>query len=422
MQLSRSILWMSLSLVAGCLSPMDDGGKTDDAGNSPVDDAGVTQPLTDASGFPPGSNPDFTTPGSNPTPDFSTPGKPAIPYVYIGSANAQIGVYKLDRSTGALTSVDTTALANGAPTFLAVDPQHKYLYAANEVQTGGVSAYSINQATGKLTHLNDQPMANFGPTHVSVDQAGKFVFAANYNTGHVASYPIQADGKVGTAADDKQPGTNAHQAVTDPSNKFVFVPCLGSDYVAQFTLNATSGVLTANTPATLGIGPPAGQPNQVGPRHMAFHPNGKWIYLALETASQVAPLLLDTTTGRLSAMQTPLSSLTAPVAGNTEAEVQVHPNGKFVYSSNRGDNSIALFTVGATGQLSFVSTKKTGGATPRHFSIDPSGAWLLVAHQGSGNVGVFAIDPTSGALTAAAGGLTNFATPEFISVVELPAP
>src|SRR5262249_50071410 len=153
-----------LAALAGCLPgagpepPATDGGTP--GGNMDLSHLGQTTGMLD-----------FSTAA-----DFATPGGPAtVPYVYIGSANAQIGAYKLDRTTGALTSVDKTTLANGSPTFLAVDPQHKYLYAANEVAAGGVSAYAIDQANGKLTHLNDQSMANFGPTHVSVDQTGKFV-------------------------------------------------------------------------------------------------------------------------------------------------------------------------------------------------------------------------------------------------------
>src|SRR5262249_55093580 len=159
--------------------------------------------------------------------------------------------------------------------------------------------------------------------------------------------------------------------------------------------DAQTGALTANSTPSFMV--PAGS----GPRHLALHPNGQWVYLEMENASTVQALSLDGNTGRLSSLQMPQSTLGAPLAGNTGAEVQVHPSGKFVYTSNRGDDSIALFDVGSTGQLTFKSTRKTGGATPRHFSIDPSGRWLLVANQGSGSVTVFAIDTATGALSPA---------------------
>jgi len=400
-EVGRLILAAMLAAVAlaGCLP-----------GSGPAGDAGpadLTTPAPPSDGGVPGS--DLPPP---PTSDLATaPGTTA--YVYVGGASAQIGVYKLDRTSGALSPVATTPLPQGAaPTFLAIDPQRRWLYAANDVQSGGVSSYAIDSATGKLTHLNDVSMGS-GPTHVSVDRTGKWVFAANYSTGHVASWPIQANGALGAAVDDEHPGQNAHQIVADASNKYVLVPCLGSNLVAQFVFNAQTGALTANSTPSFTV--PAGS----GPRHLALHPNGQWVYLEMEIASTVQALSLDGNTGRLSSLQTPQSTLAAPLAGNTGAEVQVHPSGKFVYTSNRGDDSIATFEVSSSGQLTFKGTRKTGGATPRHFSIDPSGRWLLVANQGSGNVTVLAIDAATGALSPA-GGPVAFGTPEYVSVVELP--
>jgi 6-phosphogluconolactonase len=343
-------------------------------------------------------------------------GLPKIPYVYVGSGNGVVSVYKLDRTTGALNGQGSTD-AGPNPSFLSVDPQHRFLYAVNEGGTAGTSfiaAFEINPATGLLTPLNRQSSQGSGPAHVSVDQTGHWVFAANYGGGTIAVLPVLSDGGLGAATDTKTAIPNAHQIQSDATNKFVLVPSLGSNTVKQYLFNADAGTLTAN--ATSVFGTDAG----AGPRHLALHPNGKFAYLINETNSTLQALAFDSATGRLSGLQT-VSTLPSGFTGaNTCAEVFVHPNGRFVYGSNRGDDSIVIFAIDTTtGLLTLVGHTKTGGQTPRNFGIDPGGTILLAANQQSNNVVSFRIDPDAGTLTNL-GQVKTVNAPAYVGVVELP--
>lgn len=310
-----------------------------------------------------------------------------ISLIFIGGGSSKIDVYKFNKSTGATALLKSNSTPGANPTFLAVHPKKKLLYAADE-SGSTIMAFSIDPASGVLKALNSQPMPG-GPAHVSVDPDGKFVFAATYGSGHAASFPIATDGKIGTATGDLFVGMNAHAVHMSPNKAQLWIPCLGSNYIAQYSFSA-SGQWTPASPATVSIG-------TGGPRHMSAHPNGKWAYLMNELSSSVQALTYDGSSLKLNGSA--VSALSAPVNGNSGAEIQVHPAGKFVYSSNRGDNSIAIFSIGANGDVSLQKTVKSGGKTPRHFAVDESGAWMTVANQ-TGGVSIFSVNATSGDLTA----------------------
>ncbi|RYZ56277.1 MAG: lactonase family protein [Proteobacteria bacterium] len=329
---------------------------------------------------------------------------PKISLLFIGGSSSKIDVYKFNKSTGATALLKSNSTPGANPTFLAVHPKKKLLYAADE--TGStIMAFSIDPASGVLKVLNSQPMPG-GPAHVSVDPDGKFVFAATYGSGHAASFPIASDGKIGTATGDLFVGMNAHAVHMSPNKAQLWIPCLGSNYIAQYSFSA-SGQWTPASPATVPIG-------TGGPRHMASHPNGKWAYLMNELSSSVQALTYDGSSLKLNG--TAVSALSAPVGGNSGAEIQVHPAGKIVYSSNRGDNSIAIFSIAANGEVSLQKTVKSGGKTPRHFALDESGNWMTVANQ-TGGVSVFSVNATSGDLTAK-GSALSYDTAQYAEIFD----
>ena len=329
------------------------------------------------------------------------------PFVYVSGYSTTIARYTLDLASGALTATGTTS-ASGSPSFLAVDPSRRHLYAVDEANSK-VEAFAIDAPTGALAHLgSDASSGGSGPAHLSVDGSGKWLLVANYGSGDVAVLPIAGDGSV-SAGTSLHAGTNAHQIVVDASDRFAWVPCLGSNYIAQYAFDASAGALTASAPPT--VATPAGS----GPRHLALHPSRAFAYSIEETASLIATYAVDAG-GKLTLAQRQSTRAAGATAANTGAEVQVHPSGNFVYVSNRGDDDLGLFAVGSDGKLTPLAHTKTGGQTPRHFSIDPSGRWLLVANQGSGDVRVFAIDAATGMLTAA-GGPIAATMPSFVGVV-----
>jgi 6-phosphogluconolactonase len=339
------------------------------------------------------------------------------PYVYVGGYSATIGVYTLDPQSGALTPRSSTPYGGG-PSFLAVDPAHAHLYAVDE-NNSRVGAFAVDAKSGALTALGDVASGGSGPAFVSVDGSGKWVLVANYTDGAVATFAIGGNGGLAAATQVTSAGKNAHMFITDGSDHFAFVPCLGSGYVAQYLFDAAAGKLSANSVAT--VAPEATPPpnnNAPGPRHLALHPGGQLAYLANESNSTLTVFALDGTKGQLTPLQT-LSTLPpgASAAGNTAAEIVVHPNGKVVYVSNRGDDSIVAFALDGSGHASYAGSVKSGGATPRSFTVDPSGAWLLAANQGGNNVVVFRLD-ASGAATATGHSIT-FSMPSFVGVVPL---
>jgi len=310
--------------------------------------------------------------------------------------------YVLDSATGAVRE-DGLVGTTKNPTFLAMRPDGKYLYAVNEVNEGTVSAFGI-EADGKLKALNSASVKSGGPAHIWVDGSGKNVLVANYGGGSVTVLPIKEDGSVGEASafvqhtgssvnPNRQKEPHAHSIYTDVTNRFAYVCDLGLDKVLVYRLDANAGTLTPNDPPFAKVEPGS------GPRHLAFHPKG-YAYLINEMGNTVTAFQHDAEHGTLKEIQT-IPTLPADFKGNnTTAEIFVHPNGKFLYGSNRGHNSIVVYAIDeATGKLTLVEDVSTEGKNPRNFGIDPSGKFLLAANQDTDNVVIFQIDPNTGKLT-----------------------
>ncbi len=304
--------------------------------------------------------------------------------------------------------------AGSNPSFLAVSPAHDTLFAVNE--DGGdkaaVASFHIDAKSGALTFVSRVSSQGDGPAHVATDKTGKFAFVANYGGGTVAVLPIGAGGVLGEAIDKHDHGGNAnpHQMITAPSNTFAFVPNKGLNTVTQYAFDAVSGKLTGAGK----LDGPAGS----GPRHLDFSPTGPYAYLINEVDSTMTALSYDAAAGKLTKLQS-LSTLPSGFQGNnTCAEVQVAPSGKFVYGSNRGHDSIAVFSVGGDGKLALVGHQPTMGQSPRHFQVDATGEFLLVANQGSGNVVTFRVDTATGKLTDT-GKSVSVGQASFVGVVYL---
>ncbi|MEY4941046.1 MAG: 6-phosphogluconolactonase [Verrucomicrobiota bacterium] len=332
---------------------------------------------------------------------------------YTGPKSKGIYVSRFDPATGRLSPAVVAAEAD-SPAFLAVHPTEKFLYAIDEGSDPvrkpgrGVSAYALDRSTGRLTLLNYQTSGGEAPCHLSLDAAGQSVVVANYTGGSVASLPVLADGRLGPLRSlishegssihpSRQKKPHAHCFTLSPDDRFAFSADLGIDRIVAYRLDAATATLT---PAG---GPAAAVPPGSGPRHLAFHPTGKFVYVINELLCTLSVFGYDPARGELRAMEN-LSTLPAGVAvqpNYSTAEVVAHPNGKFVYGSNRGHDTIAVFAVDAvTGKLALVEHQSTRGKTPRHFAVDPAGSWLLAENQDSDTVAVFRIDPVSGRLAA----------------------
>lgn len=316
-----------------------------------------------------------------------------------------IYVYTLDMKTGKL-AYQSTAVGVVNPSFLTLSPSGDFLYAVHEVADGAVSAFVLDAATGNLTHLNRQSSAGHAPCYVSAAADGRFVLAANYVTGTVCVLPVLADGRLAPAShthqhqghgpDPRQDGPHAHCIVPDQDGRHFLAADLGTDQIMVYGLDATQGKLF---PAASPVKLPPGS----GPRHLCFHPNGRFVYVLAELTSQVFVFAYDATSGALHPQQT-ISTLPPDyTAANTGAHVAVSPDGRFLYASNRGHDSIAIYAIAAeTGLLTLVGHEPTQGQTPRHFTLDGHGRFLLVANQDSDTVVVFRRDEVGGGLTAVA--------------------
>ena len=329
-----------------------------------------------------------------------------------GKTNSQgIYAFRMQARAGQPPAFTPLGLAaeTASPSFITVDRARGLLFAVNETSdyqgklTGSVSAYSINRATGRLTLINRQPSMGRSPCHLTLDQSGRHLLVANYSSGTVAVLPVATDGRLGepTVVQHKGSGINkqrqeaphAHCTNFDPAFRYFFACDLGIDQVVVYRLDDARGILTPHTPAFAAV--KAGS----GPRHMVFRPDARYAYVLNELTSTVTAFVYDAQKGVLTEGQTS-STLPAGYTGeNSGAEIAVHPSGRFVYTSNRGHNSLAIFRVDqATGALTFVRAQETGGRTPRNFALDPSGRLLVAANQDSGTVVVFAIDEASGEL------------------------
>jgi len=339
--------------------------------------------------------------------------------------------YEFDADTGKLTPKGLAAETRD-PSWVAVHPSGKFLYAANEAgKVSSVSAFSVDKKSGKLTLLNQMPALGEDPCHISLDRTGKYVFVANYTSGNIVVFPLGTEGKLGAATanvrdegklgpnKERQDGPHAHWIEATAHNHFVYVADLGLDRVLIYKFDAAKGSLAPGAPQ-----PSKETPDRVaaldpfsatlnpgaGPRHAAFGPDGRFMYVLGELQSTVTVFANDGRETYRSVQQT--STLPKGFTGrNDAAEVTTHPNGKFLYTSNRGQDSIAIFAIDpAKGTLTFVAHVPTGGKEPRHFAIDPSGKYLLAENQLSNNIVVFKIDPVTGGLTPTG------------EVVEIPSP
>jgi 6-phosphogluconolactonase len=362
---------------------------------------------------------------------FSVPGrsadKAAAQHIYLGFVGTYTaktnskGIYALqfNSSTGKLTAT-WLAADSPNPSWVVIHRSGKFAYAANESgKQSTITAFAVELEDGTLTQLNQISSLGEDPCYLSFDKSGKYLFVANYSSGTIAVFPILADGRLGehTALvkdqgatgpnKERQEAPHAHWIETTAGNHFVYVADLGLDRVLIYKFDAAKGALTAGEPsgsfsATLNPGE--------GPRHAAFGPGGKFMYVLGELQSAVTVFANDAQETYRRVQQ--ISTLPKGFTGrNDAAEIAVHPNGKFLYTSNRGHDSIAIFAIDpAKGTLTFVACVSTGGKEPRHFAIDPSGKYLLAENQFSNNIVVFKIDPASGSLTPSG------------QVVEVPSP
>ena len=338
---------------------------------------------------------------------------PMLVYIgtYSGAKSKGIYVSRFDGATGRLSPPELAAETKN-PSFLAVHPDRPFLYAVGETsdfagkKTGAVSAFRIEAKSGQLTLLNQQTSGGTGPCHLAVDKTGRCVLVAIYGSGSVAALPLEPDGRLaepgmlvqheGSSVNkQRQEGPHAHFITNDPGNRFALACDLGLDKVLVYRLNPfQKPFLTPNDPPSASIRPGS------GPRHLAFHPTGRWVYVINEMGSTITALAYDAMRGTLQELQT-VSTLPEGFTGeNYCAEVQVHPSGKFVYGSNRRHDSIVVFGIDPkTRKLTLVEHQPTKGKTPRHFAIAPTGNWLLVENQDSDNIAVFRVDRRTGRLT-----------------------
>ena len=358
------------------------------------------------------------------------PDSPAGMLAYVGTYTGASGVpghgegielFEMNRDTGEL-SRRAPAVKTPNPSWLALHPSKKYLYAVNEVDdfdggNGSVSAFAIDSATGSLRALNTVSSKGAIPAHCSINAAGKFLFVANYGGGSIAVLPLREDGSLGSAvevhrdlgsvgsqrATDAPPGSlvvsghdtpHAHMIAADPQNRFVLATDLGQDRIYTYRFDRATGKLTA-PPGAPFISLPTGD----GPRHFAFHPNGRWFYSVQEEASTVVFFHYDPSTGSLSAQQT-VSTLPAGFAGsNTTSEILVSPGGKNLYAANRLHDTIAVFSIGGDGRLTHLGEASTMADLPRSCGIDPSGRFLFSCNQMGDSITSFRIARGTGMLS-----------------------
>jgi 6-phosphogluconolactonase len=329
-------------------------------------------------------------------------------FVYFGShgKGPQCGfsLAHFDTDTGKLTTPEFL-LEAVAPAYFIISPDKKHLYTCNSAPGSSVSAYAIDPATAKLTFINQKPSDGGDPSYVSLDATGHFLMIANFQGGSIAVFALQPDGSIGErSAYVQHAGTNvitgkpiqahAHSIRVDPSNRYVLAADLGLDKLFVYQLDPKTGALQPNDPPSDSV------PTGSGPRHTAFHPNGRYVYLINQMGNTIIRFGWDAKTGRLTQYES-VSTLPEGFKGKDDAsEILVHPSGKFIYATNRGNNSVAVFSVDAdSGRLTLLQHISTQGKTPRNCEFDPTGRWLLVSNQDSSNAVVFRIDANTGRLT-----------------------
>jgi len=314
------------------------------------------------------------------------------------------------------------------PSYLAFDADCNCLYAVNELKTyqdeptGTVSAFTVDSKTGELTFLNKKPTGGTDPCHLIVDKTNKYVLLANFMSGSICVLPIQADGSLGDASEfiqhhgssidpDRQQGPHAHAVTLDASNQYTFVPDLGLDQTLVYRFDAEAGKLVPHSTPGVNVKPGA------GPRHIVFHPNGRYAYLINELDSTIAVYCYEADTGMLHDVQT-TATLPEDFKGlSTCADVLVEPSGQYLYGSNRGHDSLVIYKIDqSTGRLNCIGHESTRGKTPRNFAIDPAGNFLLAANQDSDTIVTFRIDPQTGKLDPT-GQVTEVPTPVCVRII-----
>ena len=328
---------------------------------------------------------------------------------YTGPKSKGIYVCRFDVATGRLTAPELAA-ETANPSFIAIHPNRRFIYAVSEMRNaevkkcGAVSAFSIRRDTGRLTFLNQVSSGGTNPCHLIVEKTGKCILVANYRSGSVAAASIQADGRLaeasavvqhaGSSVDPvRQKGPHAHSVNLDTANRFAFVADLGLDEVRIYRFDPNKGTLAPNNPPSAFIKPGS------GPRHFAFHPSGCFAYVINEMGNTITVFSYDPAGGALVELQT-IPTIPDDYRGETYAsEVRIHPSGKYLYGSNRGHDSIAVFAIDQDkGILTTVAIQPCGGKWPRHFAIDPAGVWLLAGNERSDTIALFRIDPNTGKL------------------------
>jgi 6-phosphogluconolactonase len=329
-------------------------------------------------------------------------------FVYFGTHRSGPGIgfslAHFDTDTGVLTKPQFLLEAR-EPAYFIIHPDGRHLYTCNSGTPGGVSAYAIDPHTGALTLLNRELAGGGDTSYLSLDRTNRFALAANYDGGNIAAFALEPDGSLGdwtafvqhtgkSVNPQRQAHAYAHSIVVDPTNRFVLAADLGADKVFIYRFDEKTGALTPNDPAFVTVAPGSGA------RHVKFHPNGRWVYLITELASTVIGYDWDSAKGTLTEFQT-ISTLPPDFMGVSNcSELEVHPNGKFLYGSNRGHDSLAVFAIDpANGHLTPVEYVPSGGKTPRNFAFDPTAKWIVCTNHGSDNAVVFRVDATTGRLT-----------------------
>jgi 6-phosphogluconolactonase len=329
-------------------------------------------------------------------------------YVYFGTHARGPGkgfsLSHFDMETGALSKPQYLVDAV-EPAYFVIHPDGRHLYTCNGGEPGAVSAYEINPAHGQIKLLNQKPAGGADPSYITLDRTNRFLLVANYVGGNISALAVQPDGSLGERTaliqhtgksinSQRQSKPFAHSIVLDPTNGFALVADLGVDKLFVYRFNEKDGTLAPNDPPSASVKPGS------GPRHVRFHPNGKWVYLINEMGCTIIGFNWDSTRGSLDEFQM-VPTLPEGFSGtSTCAEVDIHPNGKFLYGTNRGHDSVAVFSIDqASGKLSLIEHAPSGGKTPRNFSFDPSGQWMICTNHGSNNAAVFRIDQATGKLT-----------------------
>lgn len=342
--------------------------------------------------------------------------------VLVAGGSSEIEMFSLDLTTGGLKKegvgqIRPSGELGGSP-YLAWDPRQRFLFSLDRLDPSRVVSLAINQNNGSLKLINGVEIGPGSPPHLSVHRSGRWVLVVHYNPtdgGYASVLPIGPEGMLGAPQGRIPVGLKSHMIISDPSGRFAFVPCTNSNYIAQYIFDAGSGKLRPNDPPTVAT------PKGAGPRHMAFHPTLPLVYVINETASTLTSFAYDPDRGMLSEPET-LGTLppTFDRKQNTTAHILVSPSGKFVYGSNRGHNSIVIFSVDPqTGRLQRIGWEQAGGRikTPRNFDVDPEGKFLLVANQDSDSVIVFRIRE-DGSLSAQGHAVPTGPDPTFIGVLD----